>query len=394
MTKMNNQSPEYQKQFRSAPPAVQTPPYAPNQPGQMQSPVPVSNTGRTGSGLNPLQQGPTTQMPPIQAAQPYSTSLQTGNVPFRTQQWRKRQKLVIFSILCLLLLVGAGGFSFWHFVLKGSPNVTLYRVSMKSVTQNVGSGGLAFPTQRLDVSFPFTAMVLSVFVKPGDKVLPNEPLVQIDLAQVNAQNLVTLQSHSNEDAPALPNGDIPSTIRGTVISVNVFPGQFFYANKVMLTIYDESSIIVHVKIPLANYGQIHLNQATQVMPSALSNVSLRGTVTSIILSADSQAATFDVWVTVPNPTGQLLPGMSIFVQIQETVQALVVPRLAVLNPDQGATVFVIRQQHAYIQQVQVSGYAADSLIISSGLQTNELVVLVGLDSLSDGQAVHISTIES
>ncbi len=411
---MNNQKNGYQNQFRPAPPAVQTPYYPPHQLGPAQPPLVGSNAGWVGSGFNPSQAELTKQMPPVQSippgqswwqqeytgtaspqiAQTASSSLQVGAVPVRTRQWRKRQKLMIVSILCLLLLVGAGGVSFWEFVLKGPATVTLYRVSMKSVTQNIGGGGLSYPTQRLDVSFPLTALVLSVFVKPGDKVIPNQPLVRIDLAQVNAENLVTLHAHPYEDAPALPNGDIPSTIRGTVTSVNVFPGQVFSPNRVMLTIYDESSIIVRVKIPLASYGQVHLNQAVQVTPSALTNVSLQGTVTSIILSADPQAATFDVWVTVPNLTSQLLPGMSIFVQIQETVKALVVPRLAVLNPDQGATVFVVRQQHAHIQPVQVSGYAADSILISSGLNVNDLVVLVGLASLSDGQTVHVASIES
>jgi RND family efflux transporter MFP subunit len=458
MTKMNNQSPEYQKQFRSAPPAVQTPPYAPNQPGQMQSPVPVSNTGRTGSGLNPLQQGPTTQMPPMQGS--YSEQLwrqEQANLPsvqtvqrppaghhngFRSSQVRRRKinrKLLVFASLCLLLLVGVVSYALYQFVIKGPPDVTLYRVSMKSVNEDVGGGGIAYPVQRLDISYPFTANVLAVFVQPGDKVTPKQPLLQLDLSQVNAQYIAQLnaqvaQAYQNmlsakayldsisttgnsveiaraqqqyADAQAsytalqdetsdssLRQGKITSSISGTVTAVNVYQGQSIAANRVLLTIYDESSLIIRTNMPLSDYGDIQVNQSAQVIPSATPNQIYNGKVISIIPSANSQSGTFEVWVTVDNVNGDLLPGMSAFVHIQNTIRALVVPRLAVLNPDLDSTVFLVRQQHVYIQHVQILGYEGDTLFIGSGVHVNDLIVLVGLSSLRDGQTVHVTGIES
>ena len=97
---------------------------------------------------------------------------------------------------------------------------------------------------------------------------------------------------------------------------------------------------------------------------------------------------------VPNRNGMLLPGSNFYVRIQDTVNALVVPRLAVLNPDLDSNVFVLSQQQAHLRHVQVSGYAGDSVLISSGLSVNDLVVLVGLDTLQDGQTVHIQSVES
>jgi len=85
--------------------------------------------------------------------------------------------------------------------------------------------------------------------------------------------------------------------------------------------------------------------------------------------------------------------MSAFVTIQEPVHALVVPRLAVLNPDLESAVFIVRNQHAYLQHVQVLGYAGDSIIIGTGLTAGDMIVLVGLDSLRDGQEVHVTSVE-
>jgi len=357
----------------------------------------------------------------------------------RYPNWLKNRRMQVAAALCVVMLLGLVGFSLWHFLVRGIPNVTLYRVSMKNVDLQVGGGGTAYPVQRLDISYPFSAHVLSIFVQPGDRVTPNQPLVQIDLSQVNAQNLAQLNAQVEQayqdtlaaqaylntvlgvgnpviiaqarqqynaalskyqalqaeaNAPSLHEGKLTSTMSGVVTAVNVYPGQELSADKVMLTIFDESSIIVRAQLPLSNYGQVHIKQAVQVTPSALPNQNYNGTVISIIPNANSQSGTFEVWVEVANSGGTLLPGMSIFVSIQNAIKALVVPRLAVLNPDQDSIVFVVRQQHVYIQHVQVSGYTGDSAIIAGGLNANDAIVLVGFDSLQDGELVHITGTES
>lgn len=357
----------------------------------------------------------------------------------RFSQGRNKRRLGLIAALCMIVLCCLVSFVAWRSAGPSIQDVTVYRVSMKSVDLPIGGGGIAYPVHRLDISYPFTAHILSVFVKPGERVTPNQSLVQIDLSQVNGQKLSTLQAQvaqayqdmlaaqsyyysvqrlgnpiviaqaqqqyttaqvqyntllSEEQAPELHQGKILSTIGGFVTAVNVYPDQLIDANKVMLTIYDESSIIVRVQIPLLNYSQIQINQHAQATPSAQSGQTYNGSVISIIPNANPQSGTFEVWVMVPNRNGMLLPGSNFYVRIQDTVNALVVPRLAVLNPDLDSNVFVLSQQQAHLRHVQVSGYAGDSVLISSGLSVNDLVVLVGLDTLQDGQTVHIQSVES
>ncbi len=360
-------------------------------------------------------------------------------------RWRVRPKrirkrfILALSVVAITCLVGLTSLVAWRIISPSSTEVTLYRVSVKKVDLPIGGGGIAYPVQRLDISYPFTAHVLSLFVKPGDRVTLNQPLVQIDLSQVNGQKLSTLQAQvaqayqdmlaaqsyyysvlrlgnpiviaqaqqqyttaqaqydtlvAEEQAPDLHQGKIISTIAGVVTAVNIFPGQLVGANKIMLTIFDESSVVVRVQVPLSNYGQVKINQPAQATPSASPGQSFDGSVITIIPNVNSQSGTFEVWIAIPNTNGMLLPGSNIYVRIQNTVATLVVPRLAVLNPDLDSTVFIVRQQLAYLQHVQVSGYSGDSVLISSGLQADDLVVLVGLDSLQNGQTVRIAGIES
>ena len=84
---------------------------------------------------------------------------------------------------------------------------------------------------------------------------------------------------------------------------------------------------------------------------------MKGIVASIIPQADPQTDTFEVWINVPNAQQVLLPGMSAFVRVQGEQNAFVVPRLAVLNPDRESSVFVVRNDHVYMQSVHVTGNA-------------------------------------
>jgi RND family efflux transporter MFP subunit len=175
--------------------------------------------------------------------------------------------------------------------------------------------------------------------------------------------------------------------------VNVNAGNVFTANAPLLTITDESKVIVHVKVPLSNLGQVHPGLAAIVTPSALPNLNFSGTVSTIIPQADPQTDTFEVWVKVVNSNNVLLAGMSAFVRIQYQGKALVVPRLAVLNPDNDSVVFIVRHQHAYLHHVHIVGRSINSIYIDAGVSPDDMVVLVGQDRLRDGQEVHVTHIE-
>jgi len=192
----------------------------------------------------------------------------------------------------------------------------------------------------------------------------------------------------------LHNGNLISPIKGIVTSVNINPGEVFAANAVLLTVMDESVVIVHAKVPLSDLKQVQLGQSATVSPSALPTLHARGTVSAVIPVADPQTDTFEVWVEVVNTDGSLLPGMSAFVNLQDTSQAFIIPRLAVLNPDQDSAVFVVRNNHAFLQRVHIIGRSVDTIYIDAGIAAGDEVVLVGLDALQNGQQVNVTGIEN
>jgi len=374
------------------------------------------------NSLSTVQEQPATLSPP-------ATPLPDSPSFSKPSPQRPGRFVILVSILGLIVLLGGAFYYVWKFF--GPTDVTLYRVSSGQVTLYVGGGGVVFPLQQLNISYPTAERVLAVLVKPGDQVSPNQSLIRLDPSQLNAQiqlaandvaaaqsflNSVSAAGNSLQIAQAqqalslaknrynaligqassltLHNGNLISPIKGIVTSVNINPGEVFAANAVLLTVMDESVVIVHANVPLSELKQVQLGQSATVSPSALPTLRARGTVSAVIPVANPQTDTFEVWVEVVNTDGSLLPGMSAFVNLQDTTQAFIIPRLAVLNPDQDSAVFVVRNNHAYLQRVHIIGRSVDTIYIDAGIAAGDEVVLVGLDSLKNGQQVNVTGIEN
>lgn len=351
----------------------------------------------------------------------------------RSQPARKVNKrfLLVSGLACLAVLLMVGGLFAWVRIKSLPPSVTLYQVGTQNFAQDIGGGGIVFPLQEDDISYPIAERALAVLVAPGDHVTANQPLIRLDLAALNAQlqqasndvnstkaYLNTVRREGNTVAIAqaqqlynlavdkydaleaeassstLHNGTVISPINGIVTSLYIAPGEIFAANRTMIVIMDESAVIVRAEIPLTYLAQVQVGQSATVTPSSLPGVNLQGKISAIIPQADSQTDTFEIWVQVANPQQLLLPGMNAFVHIHNAGKALALPRLAVLNPQRESIVFVARGRRVYIQKVKIVARSVNTIYVDTGISAGDRVVLVGADVLQNGQEVRISGVES
>jgi RND family efflux transporter MFP subunit len=374
-----------------------------------------------------------------QAAEPenrFMASSSTLKLPALSMRSRvtaaqNRRLLFIYASLCLVVLLMLSGLVILIRIKSLPASVTVYQVGAQGYAQDIGGGGIVYPLQEEDISYPIAERALAVLVAPGDRVTANQPLIRLDLAQLNAQidqaksdvasaqaflDTVRARGNSVEIAQAeqtyefavnkysallaevssstLHNGTAISTINGIVTSLYITPGEIFGPNKTMIVIMDESTAIVRAEIPLAYLGQVQPGQTATVTPSSLPGLSFTGKITTIIPQADSQTDTFEIWIAVANPKQLLLPGMSAFVHIQNAGKALGIPRLAVLNADRDDIVFVVRDQRAYIQKVQVVARTITTIFVAAGISAGDQIILVGLDDLQNGQQVRVTNVQA
>ncbi len=345
------------------------------------------------------------------------------------RQKPRRRVLVIALCMLVVLFLGLVGFVYFK-VFFTVHDVTAFRVGQrKVVSQYIGGGGIIHPRQQVTISYPAPLHIVDLLVKEGDHVKQGQPLIKLDPDQVNAQinraqdDVNAAQSYLNtvsgsgnpvaiagahhaleqaqsklkaiqaQTSSILDDDRLVSPIQGVVANLNASPGLQFATNAALLTIIDQSSVILRAKIPLENLSQVQLGMKALVTPSALPSQTFSGTVTAITPQADAQTDTFQVDVQVVNKQQMLLTGMSAFVRIQGQVNAFVVPRLAVLNPDRESSVFIVRNGHAYIEAVHVVGRSANDVYVDDGLASNDLIVLIPIQRIRQGQEVDVVNTE-
>src|SRR5437868_3156633 len=104
----------------------------------------------------------TTQVPQVQNDQPNQTTKSarsSGRIPAGLK--------ITAGIMAGLLIASAIVLVIWYKYLP--VNCVVYQIKNKQqVSQDIGGGGLVFPHQRFDLSYPATGRVMTLMVKAGD----------------------------------------------------------------------------------------------------------------------------------------------------------------------------------------------------------------------------------
>ena len=105
--------------------------------------------------------------------------------------------------------------------------------------------------------------------------------------------------------------------------------------------------------------------------------------------------TFPIGVQVANPEGTLKPEMVARVEVTRArlEDALVVPQNAVLLDETGRSVFVVTrpggQPTAEQRDVTTGATYAGRIVITSGIEAGEEIIILGQTNLTPGDAVEI-----
>src|SRR4029079_17861754 len=113
-------------------------------------------------------------------------------------------------------------------------------------------------------------------------------------------------------------------------------------------------------------------------------------------AADLQSRSVEVWVAVPNPTGQLrADGVAqVVISAEAAANAVTVPDSAVTldatNANSGTVMVVDEKSIAHETKVTIGARSAGRTQILSGLNGGETVVIEGNYGLPDGTKVAIA----
>jgi RND family efflux transporter MFP subunit len=164
------------------------------------------------------------------------------------------------------------------------------------------------------------------------------------------------------------------------------------------TIVDMRSLEIEVDVNEAYIGRVHAGQPAHAVLDAYPSWEIPARVIAIVPTADRSKATVKVRVAIESDDPRTLPDMGVRVSFLDETPAgeadarrgVLVPATAVVERDDGRSVFVVRDGTAHRVPVTAGQTYGDLRAIEEGLAEGDRVVLDPPAELADGARVRIA----
>ena len=272
-----------------------------------------------------------------------------------------------------------------------------------------------------------SGVALDVLVEEGQQVRAGQPLVRLDpdrarlaVAQAEAQmrklensyrrsqQLVAQQMISANDVDQikydleniraqhrlatleLSYTTVLAPISGVIASRSIKDGNFVQINTPIFRIVDNSKLEATLNVPERELVTLKAGQPATMAVDALPGKTFAGKVDRVAPVVDSGSGTFRVVLAFDNG-GVLQPGMfgRIKIDYDQRADALVVPRVALLDDENDPAVYAIRNGKANRVPVKLGYTDGGWAEVRSGLKTGDQVVTAGKVALREGSEVQV-----
>ena len=204
-------------------------------------------------------------------------------------------------------------------------------------------------------------------------------------------DLEALQASHNLASLELDYTQIRAPIDGVVSRRYIKLGNTLAVNEPVFRVTSLDPLIVDLHVPEREFAQIAAGQPVALEIDALQEEPVQATVTRVSPVVDAATGTFKVTIELYDATRRIKPGMFARVGIvhDRHVDALLVPRSAIVEELGRTSVFVVEDGKAQQRQVE-TGYNSEGRIeILSGLSDDDKVITVGQVGLRPDSAVMV-----
>ncbi|MAY41566.1 MULTISPECIES: efflux RND transporter periplasmic adaptor subunit [unclassified Neptuniibacter] len=169
----------------------------------------------------------------------------------------------------------------------------------------------------------------------------------------------------------------------------VSPGDYISQGENLAELTDISILKLDFKVPEIYLSELKIGRELEINVDALPGSIIKGEVTAIAPSADSNAHNIEVRASIPNSSGTLRPGLfakvSLLVDQQTTV---VIPEQAIIPQDGGFFVMTVSKENTVVMVPVTMGQRRPGVVqITDGLQENDILITAGQIKLFPGMPV-------
>ncbi|UCE41647.1 MAG: efflux RND transporter periplasmic adaptor subunit [Candidatus Aminicenantes bacterium] len=163
------------------------------------------------------------------------------------------------------------------------------------------------------------------------------------------------------------------------------------ANQQVYTIEDFKPLLIRVYVPTSDAIKLEPGMPADVTTEVLTGAVFKGDVKLINPRIDNQTGTVKTTVEVFDDSLQLKPGM--FVEVRIAIGAkedvIVIPRKAILYKQNKTYVFVMNRNLVSQREISLGLTEEDEVEVTNGLAEGDVIVVVGVEGLKDGQRVDV-----
>lgn len=185
--------------------------------------------------------------------------------------------------------------------------------------------------------------------------------------------------------------EIRAPIEGVVAERFIKVGNTISPNDPVFHVTDMDPLIAYVHVPEREFRRLSPGQPAELVVDAIPRETFAAKIQRISPVVDAETGTFKITMEVPDPTGRLKPGMfgrfNIVWDARE--DALLVPRVAVVDDETEQSVFVVNDGKAERRAVRLGYPRGDRIEVVEGLEGDEQVVVIGQAGLKDGAGVEV-----
>lgn len=184
---------------------------------------------------------------------------------------------------------------------------------------------------------------------------------------------------------------IRSLSEGFITERLIEVGDRVSANQQVYTIEDFKPLLIRVYVPTSDAIKLQAGMSAEVMTEVLQGAVFDGDVTLINPRIDTQTGTVKVTVEVTDDSFRLKPGM--FVEVRIAIGAkdnvVTIPRKAILYKQNKTYAFVLNRNMVSQREIQLGLTEEDFVEVTDGLVEGDVIVIVGVEGLKDGQRVDV-----
>jgi RND family efflux transporter MFP subunit len=198
---------------------------------------------------------------------------------------------------------------------------------------------------------------------------------------------------------ALGDTSVRAPMSGIVLERRVEIGTLASAGMVAVSIADIDTVKATFGVPDTVVRTLKIGTPQTVLLEAFRGQSFTGRISRIAGTADSKSRIFEVEVEIPNPRGELKPGMVASLELSHDPDAqpqVLLPLSAIVRAPAGAgeyAVFVVEGEPgrttARVRPVKLGDLQGNRIAVREGLQRDDRVVVMGAPLLADAVSVQI-----